>query len=174
MNRREFRARLLRLVELSQRGLLAIFKRLPEHWDRRGITVKAVASSFEPARVPLFGDPKKGLPIGRGLRMLREPWRPGMLKTRRRFQVVTPDGTTIGTMSRGRGRTWHVQSIENTLRKSRIPTEKLAASYETMAQFRPDAAELRKMAKAYGVGKVTPALAGEKAGGIPMIRRPRA
>lgn len=171
MNRVVFLERLRGLVELSRAGLLATIKKLPQHWDKRGITARAVASEFSPSN-NLVGDPSRGMKLGNGLRALREPWRPGMLKSKRRLQLVTPDGTTITTITRPRKKVWSVESLVNTERPSSIGTEKLAKSYEATMGFKPDAAEIAKMAKAYGESGVTPSQVAQKTGGIPMIRRP--
>lgn len=95
-----------------------------------------------------------------------------MLKSKRRLQLVTPDGTTITTITRPRTKSWFVQSLVNTERPGSIPTQKLAKSYQSTMGFKPNAAELAKMAKDYGVSGVTVPEVAEKTGGIPMIRRP--
>ena len=171
MNRVVFLERLARLAELSRAGLSATMKALPKHWDHRGITARAVASEFTPSN-NLVGDPLQGLKVGNGLRALREPWRPGMLKSKRRLQLVTPDGTTITTITRPRAKSWVVQSLVNTERPGSIDTQKLAKSYQSTMGFKPDVAEIAKMEKAYGVSGVTIPEIAEKTGGIPMIRRP--
>jgi hypothetical protein len=162
---------LRRLVELSRAGLVATLKTLPEHWDHRGITVRAVASEFIPSN-NLVGDPTKGIRLRRGLRAIREPMVKGMRKSKRRLQIVTPDGTTITTITRPRRGTWEVQSLVNTERTGSIGTEKLARSYEGTMDFKPDMAQIRKTSKAYRVPTVTPSEMAQKTGGIPMIRRP--
>lgn len=171
MNRVIFLGKLKGLVELSRAGLSATIKALPKHWDARGITVRAVASEFLPSN-NLVGDPAKGMKLGNGLSALREPWRKGMLKSKRRMQIITPDGTTITTITRPRAKSWVVQSLVNTERPASIPTQKLAKSYQATMGFKPDAAEIAKMAKDYGVSGVTVPEVAEKTGGIPMIRRP--
>jgi hypothetical protein len=172
MDRVVFLERLARLAEFSRAGLSATFKVLPKHWDKRGITARAVASKFLPQSNDLVGDPTKGIKLDNGLRALRERWQPGMLKSKRRLQVVTPDGTTITTLTRPRAKSWIVQTLVNTERPSSIDTQKLAKSYQSTMGFKPDAAEISKMAKAYGVSGVTIPEIAEKTGGIPMIRRP--
>ena len=172
MERVIFLERLRGLVELSRAGLSATFKVLPKHWDKRGITVRAVASKFLPQSNDLVGDPTKGIRLGNGLRALRERWQSGMLKSKRRLQVVTPDGTTITTLTRPRAKSWVVETLVNTDRPGEIDTQKLAKSYQATMGFKPDASEISKMAKAYGVSDVTIPQMAEKTGGIPMIRRP--
>ena len=171
MNRVVFLERLRGLVELSRAGLSATMKALPKHWDHRGITARAVASEFTPSN-NLVGDPSQGLKVGNGLRALREPWRPGILKSKRRLQLVTPDGTTITTITRPRAKSWVVQSLVNTERPGSIDTQKLAKSYQATMGFKPDANEIAKMAKDYRVSSITIPELAEKTGGIPMIRRP--
>ena len=177
MDRVIFLERLQYLVELSSAGLLATARTLPKHWDKAGITVRTVASKFTPdhrSRMSaLVGDPTKGLPIGNGLRALREPWEKGMLRSKRRLQIVTPDGTTVTTIIRPKAKSQVVATMVNTSRKDSIPTERLAKSYESFG-FRPDRTELNKaidIPAQANLRTMYPEIA-DRAGGIPMIRRP--
>jgi hypothetical protein len=172
MDRLVFLERLVRLAEFSRAGLRAVFRELPKHWDKRGITARAVASSFTPGEM-LIGDPKGGLAIGGGLRALREPYQAGMKKSKRRLQLVTPDGTTIATITRPRKKVWSVESLVNTERTSSVPTTKLAKSYKSLMGFKDDRKAINKTIRDYQVGRDVPLDEfADKTGGIPLVRPP--
>ena len=165
-------ARLTQILELGIGGLKKLVKVIPEHLDRRGITAVTTASAYTPKHAIM---PGKGLAVD-GLRAIRQPWRPGLLKSRRKLQIVDDVTGTQMTVTRPMKRKWSIESLSNASSAAPATNEGLQRGYGRYG-FVPNrpliARQLRQMPGAPAARSVTNEKVTEHAGGLPMIRRPQ-